>query len=172
MSDIFFGIAWYYGNNDFIIRTFDLTVRSDAAHATCGTWYGFSRDLQYLIRILVWLIVKKKQLFKNCMQLQGFPIDSHTLAWVRHMINGIIIQKCIGVNGEALQVHAVNINLYHKRVWVNTTICSEYSNQSTRRFYFTCWWDRGYLHACCCNHVWVQQGYLSSREYVMLACGN
>ena len=41
----FSGIAWYYGDNDFIIRTFDFIARSDAAHATCSTSYGFSRDL-------------------------------------------------------------------------------------------------------------------------------
>ena len=29
---------------------------------------------------------KLYQLFINCMQLQGFPIDSHTVAWVSHMI--------------------------------------------------------------------------------------
>ena len=38
----------------FIIRTI---ARSDAARVTCSTWYGFSRDLQYLIRILTWLVV-------------------------------------------------------------------------------------------------------------------
>jgi len=44
-SDIFSGIAWYYGDNDFIIQTFDFIARSDAAPVTCSTWYGFSRDL-------------------------------------------------------------------------------------------------------------------------------
>ena len=35
---IFFsGIAWYYGDNDFIIRTFDFIARSDAARVTCST---------------------------------------------------------------------------------------------------------------------------------------
>ena len=28
-SDIFCGIAWYYGDNDLIIRTYDFTARSD-----------------------------------------------------------------------------------------------------------------------------------------------
>ena len=46
-SDIFSGIAWYYGDIDFIIRTFDVIARSDEAHVTCSTWYGFSCDLQY-----------------------------------------------------------------------------------------------------------------------------
>ena len=35
---IFFpGKAWYYGDNDFIIRTFDFIACSDAAHVTCST---------------------------------------------------------------------------------------------------------------------------------------
>ena len=39
---IFFSsIAWYYGDNDFIMRTFDFIARSDTA-----------RDLHYLIQIL------------------------------------------------------------------------------------------------------------------------
>ena len=42
---IFF--AWYYGDNDFMIRTFDFNAHSYVAHVTCSTWYGFSRDLQY-----------------------------------------------------------------------------------------------------------------------------
>ena len=33
----FSGIAWYYGDNDFIIQTFDFIARSDAAHVTCST---------------------------------------------------------------------------------------------------------------------------------------
>ena len=35
---------------------------------------------------------KKIRLFKNCVQLQGFPIDSHTSAWVRRMIIFIMSQ--------------------------------------------------------------------------------
>jgi len=31
MSDIFSGIAWCYGDNDFIIQTFNFTVCWDAA---------------------------------------------------------------------------------------------------------------------------------------------
>ena len=31
------GIAWYYGDNDFIIQTFDFIARSNAAHVTCST---------------------------------------------------------------------------------------------------------------------------------------
>ena len=51
MSDTFSGIAWYYGDDDFIIRTFDFIARSDAAHVTavpdtdshvtCSKKYGF-----------------------------------------------------------------------------------------------------------------------------------
>ena len=45
MSDISSGIAWYYGDNDFIIRTFDFIACSDVAcvvpdtdsHVTCTT---------------------------------------------------------------------------------------------------------------------------------------
>ena len=32
----FSGIAWY-GDNDFIVRTFDFIAHSDAAHVTCST---------------------------------------------------------------------------------------------------------------------------------------
>ena len=39
-SDIFSGIAWYYGDNDFIIWTFDFIARLDVV---C--------NLQYLIQI-------------------------------------------------------------------------------------------------------------------------
>ena len=31
--------------NDFIIQTSDFIARSDTAHVTCSTGYGFSRDL-------------------------------------------------------------------------------------------------------------------------------
>ena len=41
--------------------------------------------LAVLIRILTWLVIKVP-LFMNCMQLQGFTIDSHTFAWVGRMI--------------------------------------------------------------------------------------
>ena len=37
ISDIFSSKAWYYGDYDFIIQTFDFIVRSDAAHVTCST---------------------------------------------------------------------------------------------------------------------------------------
>ena len=33
----FSGIAWYYGDNDFIVRTSDFIARSDAVHVTCST---------------------------------------------------------------------------------------------------------------------------------------
>ena len=33
----FSGIALYYGDNDFIIQTFDFIARSAAAHVTCST---------------------------------------------------------------------------------------------------------------------------------------
>ena len=68
-SDIFSGIAWYYGDNDFIIRTFDFIAGSDAVHVTCST------DTDSRVTCS-----KKIRLFINCMQLQGFPIDSHTFA--------------------------------------------------------------------------------------------
>ena len=53
LSDIFsgiFSVAWYYmcGDNDIIIQTFTFNVHSDTA---C--------DLQYLVRILTWLVVKQ-----------------------------------------------------------------------------------------------------------------
>ena len=55
----FFSIAWYYGDDDFIIRTIDFIACSDECSA---------RDL-YLYAMI--------QLFLNCAQLQGFPNDSH-----------------------------------------------------------------------------------------------
>ena len=46
----FSGIAWYYGDNDFIIQTFDFIARSDArmclvvpdmhSHVTCSKSMG------------------------------------------------------------------------------------------------------------------------------------
>jgi len=48
-------------------------------------------DLQYLIQILMWLVVYCLMWLAvkiNCMQLQGFPIDSDTFMCVRHMIMG------------------------------------------------------------------------------------
>ena len=64
----FSGIAWYYGDNDFIVRTFDFIAHSDAAHVACST------DTDSCVTCS-----KKIWLFANCVQLQGFPIDSHTL---------------------------------------------------------------------------------------------
>ena len=70
------------------------------------------RDLQYLIRILTWLIVLIRILmwlavtFYKLQQLEGFPIDSHTFVWVRCMI---IFQKyfwrqpCTPIGGEKLK---------------------------------------------------------------------
>ena len=84
---IFFsGKAWYYnGDNDFTIWTTLhvqlqcawLAVPDTDSHVTCSTDTGFSRDLQYLVWTLAWLVVKI-QLFINCMQQQGFPIAYHT----------------------------------------------------------------------------------------------
>ena len=34
---IFSSIAFYYGDNDLIIQTFDFIARSDAATVTCST---------------------------------------------------------------------------------------------------------------------------------------
>ena len=53
MSDILCGIAWYYGDNDFIIRTFDFIACSDAVHMT------FSMLMQILTRlvVLIWILV-------------------------------------------------------------------------------------------------------------------
>ena len=36
-SDNFSGIAWYCGDNDFIIRTFNFIACSDKAHVSCST---------------------------------------------------------------------------------------------------------------------------------------
>ena len=89
----FSGIAWYYGDNDFTIWTTLhvqlqhawLAVSDTDSHMTCSTDTGFSRDLQYLIQTLVWLVVKI-QLFMNYVQQQGFPVAYHTFTWVISMI--------------------------------------------------------------------------------------
>ena len=47
--------------------------------------FSWQTWLVLLIQILVWLVVKI-QLFINWRQVQGFPTDSHTFMWVRHMI--------------------------------------------------------------------------------------
>ena len=49
-------LAWYYSDNDFIIRTFDFIAHSDAARVTCSTWIWILTWLVVLIRILVWLV--------------------------------------------------------------------------------------------------------------------
>ena len=62
----FFGIVWYYGDNDFLIQTFNFIAHLDAVcmswsipnmnsrmtcstdtgfHVICSTWYGFLHDL-------------------------------------------------------------------------------------------------------------------------------
>ena len=71
-----------------LIRIFVwLAVPDTDSHVTCNliwilAWLstdtGFSCDLQYVIRTLAWLVVK----IQNYMQLQGFPIDPYTFAWV------------------------------------------------------------------------------------------
>ena len=75
-----------YGDNDFIYEpSISLHVQMQHMWLAVYTWYGFSRDFQYLIQILVWVVEKT--------QLQGFPIDSHTFAWVRRMIKSSNV-KC------------------------------------------------------------------------------
>ena len=44
--------------------------------------------LAVMLRVLVWLAVKDTA-FMNCTQLQGFPIDSCTFGWVRHIISSL-----------------------------------------------------------------------------------
>ena len=72
---LFSSIAWNYGDNDFIIWTFDCIACSDT-----HTW------LVALIWVLTWLTVKNT----DCVQLQGFPIDSCTLVWVRRTVWKIV----------------------------------------------------------------------------------
>ena len=43
---IFPTAAWYYGDNDFIIRTFNFIAPQEAMQVTCSTWYRFSCDLR------------------------------------------------------------------------------------------------------------------------------
>ena len=79
---LFSGITWYYSDN---VRTFDFIVRSDAC-----TWLvvpdtdscvTYNTDMDSHVTCS-----KKYPFFISCVQLQGFSIDSHTLAWVRCMI--------------------------------------------------------------------------------------
>ena len=67
----------------------NLSARSDAVQylTLILVW------LVVLIRIVVW-IVKKRPLIK-CVQLQGFPIDTHIFAQVRHMLNVFLSSKRI-----------------------------------------------------------------------------
>ena len=64
--------AWYYGDIHFIILPFDFIASSDAVHFTCSTRYRSlmicSTDTDSRATHCV---------FMNCMQLQGFLIDSH-----------------------------------------------------------------------------------------------
>ena len=65
------------------------------------------------MRILTWLAVKI-WLFINCVQLQGFFIDSHTLAWVRRMIiytsvSNIIWNSLVLRHLQLWLVHTLNI---------------------------------------------------------------
>ena len=38
MSDIASGVAWYYGDNDLTVQTFDFIACSDAVHMTSMIW--------------------------------------------------------------------------------------------------------------------------------------
>ena len=78
MSDFFPGIALILSYEPSILLHIQtqrawLIVPDMDSHVTCSTdIYGFSRP-----RDLQWKI--------NCVQLQGFPIDSCTFVWVRCM---------------------------------------------------------------------------------------
>ena len=74
-SDIFSGIAWYYGDNDFIMHT-NLRFHCTFRCSMC--------DLQYLMRILVSLVVKTIPLFvlSHCTMGQvGLSMGVHCPTW-------------------------------------------------------------------------------------------
>ena len=54
-------VCRYYGDDDFIIRTFDFIAQSDSVH-----------DLQYLIRILMRLVVPDTDSRMTCSKKDSF----------------------------------------------------------------------------------------------------
>ena len=83
MSSIFSGIAWYYGDNDFIIqKLLTLIVHLNAACVTCRTDMGFHMTCSTDMDSRVTCSKKYVELHV----LHGFAIDSHMFTWVRHMI--------------------------------------------------------------------------------------
>ena len=81
----FSGIAWCYGDNDFIIQSLRiqmqdtwLAVRDLDSHVTCNTDTDFCMTC--------------KHGFYNSMQLQGSPIDSHTFVWVSSINLLVVLQ--------------------------------------------------------------------------------
>ena len=93
MSNIFSGIAWYYGDNDFIIqKPLTLIVHLNAACVTCRTDMGFhmtcSTDIGFHITCSTDLDsrVTCSKKYIELHVLHGFTIDSHMFAWVKHMI--------------------------------------------------------------------------------------
>ena len=85
VATIFSGIAWCYGDNDFIIQSLRfqmqdtwLAVRDLDSHVTCST-----------DQIFAWLV---NMAFYNSMQLQGSPIDSHTFVWVSSINLLVVLQ--------------------------------------------------------------------------------
>ena len=74
---IFFGIALYYSE---LYHT--KYANSDAAHVTCSTDAGFYMTCSTATNSCV-TCSSKMQPFISCVQLQGFPIDSHTFTQVR-----------------------------------------------------------------------------------------
>ena len=61
----FSSIAWYCGDNGFIVRTFDFIAHT----FRCG---------------------ETNVCFINCMYLQGFPIDSCTFTWVHKLSSKLV----------------------------------------------------------------------------------
>ena len=52
MSDIFFGIAWYYGDDDFIIRTLEYSLSMwELINTSPQHWSLFSRYFRYASNI-------------------------------------------------------------------------------------------------------------------------
>ena len=57
---------------------------------------------------------KKYSFLINCVQLEGFPIDSHTLAWVRCMIICVIIHELWPQYWTCRREHSVQFQHFHR----------------------------------------------------------
>ena len=68
-------VCRYYGDDDFIIRTFDFIAQSDSVH-----------DLQYLIRILMRLVVPDTDSRMTCSKKDSLFLKLHAAARLPHQL--------------------------------------------------------------------------------------